>query len=143
MIRKYKKEDLERIVDIWLEASIIAHNFIPKTYWEDNVSNMRDIYIPASDTYVFLSEEPSEVKGFISLIDNHIAAIFVSPADQGQGIGKELIAHAKTLHRSLTLAVYSDNLNSVAFYQKQGFRIKEEQVDENTGCDELIMMCGK
>ncbi|MDC7232229.1 MAG: GNAT family N-acetyltransferase, partial [Spirochaetales bacterium] len=51
---------------------------------------MRTLYIPASETFVF--EQNSDVVGFYSLHEDRLAAIFVLPELQGQGIGKQLLA---------------------------------------------------
>ena len=137
IIRPFEKRDEEQVLTIWLEASIIAHDFIPEEYWKEKVSDMRDIYLPSSKTYIYSQEE--EVKGFLSLVDNYIAALFVSPKEQGKGIGKELMQHAKSLFSMLELGVYSKNEKSVAFYEKQGFQVIKERLDEPTGHKELVM----
>lgn len=139
MIRKYAKQDLDAIINIWLEASIIAHNFIPKKYWERKMNEMRDVYIPSSNTYVYVDESKGEVSGFISLVDNYIAALFISPPLQGKGMGKQLVDYVKQLHKTLILGVYVENYNSVIFYKKQGFVIEEEKTEENTGHSEYVM----
>ncbi|MFV0272387.1 MAG: N-acetyltransferase [Macellibacteroides fermentans] len=140
MIRKYNESDLDAIIRIWLEASIIAHNFIPQAYWERKVCEMRDIYIPSSNTYVYVDDSKNEVIGFISLVDNYIAALFVSPEHQGKSIGSQLMNHVKQLHETLTLGVYTENLNSVAFYKKHEFVIDYEKIEENTGKSEYVMI---
>jgi len=142
MIRNYNESDLDldAIIRIWLEASIIAHNFIPQAYWERKVCEMRDIYIPSSNTYVYVDDSKNEVIGFISLVDNYIAALFVSPEHQGKSIGSQLMHHAKQLHKTLTLGVYTENLNSVAFYKKHEFVIDNEKIEENTGKSEYVMI---
>lgn len=55
MIREYQEADLERVLEIWLSASIKAHSFIEAEFWESKVSDMREMYIPASETFVFES----------------------------------------------------------------------------------------
>lgn len=35
-IRKLQKSDIDRVVDIWLNANLNAHYFIPSQYWNDN-----------------------------------------------------------------------------------------------------------
>lgn len=137
IIRPFEKGDEKQVLTIWLEASIIAHDFIPAEYWKEKVNDMRDIYLPSSKTYVYIQRE--EVKGFLSLVDNYIAALFVSPKEQGKGIGKELMKFVKNLFPVLELGVYSKNENSVAFYKKQDFQVINEKVDEPTGHRELVM----
>lgn len=137
MIRQYQAEDIEQVLAIWLKASIQALDFVAAEFWQSQVANMRDIYIPASKTYVFESE--GEVIGFYSLHDALLAAIFVAPAHQGQGIGKQLMAHAKSQCSELTLNVYKDNVASYKFYLSQGFKVDNEHVCEHTGCAEYTM----
>ena len=137
MIRKFKETDMDQIIKIWLEASIKSHNFISKEYWESKVSDMRKIYLPMGETYVF--DEKGIIKGFVSLCGNTLAAIFVSPNTQGRGIGKQLMDKAKNVRQSLNLNVYKGNQKSVDFYRKCGFTIKKEQIDEHTGYPEFVM----
>lgn len=139
MIREYRIEDLNIIADIWLEASIIAHDFIPASYWQNKVKDMCEIYIPSSTTFVYTEDELSAPLGFISMCDEHIAAIFVYPLSQGKNIGSELINYVKRDYPSLTLNVYSANKKSISFYIKHGFVIEEEQIDAETSHREFLM----
>ena len=137
MIRQSTSADINTIVDIWLSASIQAHHFVSPAFWQSQASNMREIYIPASKNYVFTRD--SEIIAFYSLHESLLAAIFVSPTHQGQGIGKQLMAHAKAQCPALTLNVYKDNQASYQFYLAQGFRVDNEHVCEHTGCAEYAM----
>ncbi|MUK61503.1 N-acetyltransferase [Aliivibrio fischeri] len=137
MIRQYTPQDINAVLDIWLNSSIKAHDFVSAEFWVSQVDNMRDIYIPASKTYV--AEVDSKVVGFYSLYENMLAAIFVSPEYQGKGIGKQLISHAKGQCPMLTLNVYSENVASYQFYLSQGFAVISEQVCEHTGHMEYTM----
>ncbi len=137
MIRKFNEKDMDRIITIWLEASIKAHDFIPIEFWKSKVNDMRETYIPASDTYVI--EKEGKPHGFISLYNNTIAAIFVSPEMQRKGIGRKLISKAKQLHNNLTLTVYKENPASIEFYKKCGFEIVQEKTDDHTGHPEIVM----
>ncbi|WP_084023306.1 GNAT family N-acetyltransferase [Xenorhabdus hominickii] len=128
---------MEVVLSIWLEASIKAHDFVPADFWQSQVVNMRNIYIPASEVYVYVQEE--NVIGFYALHENNLAAVFVSPEQQGQGIGKALVNDAKNRRTELTLSVYKQNQASYAFYLSQGFYVASEEVDENTGCEEYFM----
>ncbi|MGI9896732.1 N-acetyltransferase [Vibrio natriegens] len=140
MIRQYNPHDLDSVLEIWLEASVKAHDFISAEFWESQVENMRNIYIPASEVYVF--EVDSKVVGFYALYENNLAAIFVSPAFQGKGIGKQLLSHAKAQRAVLGLSVYKENQASYQFYLSQGFKVVSEQLDEHTGHPEFTMSSG-
>ncbi len=138
MIRKYKESDLEGVIKIWLDASIKAHDFVDSSFWKDRADDMRNNYIPNSETWVY--QDDNEVVAFFSLVENTLAAIFVKPGLQGKGIGQLLMAEAKSLRKSLSLTVYADNARSVEFYRRQGFDVKEERTDPHTGHKEVVMV---
>ncbi|WP_340608470.1 N-acetyltransferase [Xenorhabdus bharatensis] len=137
MIRKFLSEDMDTVLIIWLEASIKAHHFVAADFWQSQIENMRNIYIPASEVYVYTQNQ--KVIGFYALHNDILAAIFVSPDSQGQGVGKELIMDAKNRRTELTLSVYQENKSSYNFYLSQGFYVAEEGKDEATGHSEYVM----
>ena len=139
MIRYFQQQDEDSVIRIWLEASAIAHSFIPRSYWENKVPDMRNKYLPQSQTLVNEDEHTNEITGFISLIGNYIAALFVSPDRQGQGIGHSLMPRIKLQHPELELNVYAENTQALTFYKRQGFTITREQTDEQTGRQEFTM----
>lgn len=98
---------------------------------------MKEIYIPSAENYVYEHEET--IKGFISLFNDTLAALFVSPSFQGTGIGKQLIKKAKDVRDHLNLTVYKENQRSIEFYKRCGFEIEQEQIDEHTGHPEVVM----
>ncbi|EOI1184357.1 N-acetyltransferase [Raoultella ornithinolytica] len=136
-IRQANIHDFSKLTDIWFNASVKAHDFIPEIYWEYNKAQMQDIYLPMSEVY--LVENVNNIYGFIALVENTIAAIFVSPEQQGKGIGKLLINHAKGIRDNLELNVYQQNTNSVRFYKSVGFKVVEETLDEETESKEFLM----
>ncbi|MCP4117037.1 MAG: N-acetyltransferase [Desulfobacteraceae bacterium] len=137
MIRNFQEPDMDQVLKIWFEASIMAHDFIEKEFWEAKVTDMREVYLPSAETYVY--DEEGMIKGFISLYEDTIAAIFVSPTAQGKGIGKQLMEKAKGVRQSLNLTVYKKNSKSIDFYKKCAFKTQREQIDEHTGHPELLM----
>lgn len=112
MIRAFSDRDMDSVLDVWLESSVKAHDFVGREFWKSKLGDMRDLYIPASETYVYETE--GTIKGFFSLHEATLAAIFVAPGCQGEGIGKQMIEKAKTLRSRITLEVYKENQNSVA-----------------------------
>ena len=137
MISASTAKDIEAVLDIWLSASLKAHDFIEPAFWKSQTGNMRQIYLPAAETHVY--KKNSEVMGFYALSGDTLAALFVKPEFQGQGIGKQLLAHARGRRNRLTLSVYKENESSCRFYLAQGFRIIREQPDVHTGHPEFVM----
>ncbi len=37
MIRKFEKNDINAVMEIWVNENIRTHNFIAKEYWKDNI----------------------------------------------------------------------------------------------------------
>ncbi|WP_330616434.1 N-acetyltransferase, partial [Terrisporobacter sp.] len=133
-----KKEDINRIMEIWFESTIKAHSFIYEKYWLENYIKVRDMYVPMSETFVY--EEDNNIMGFISIIEkNFIGALFVDNNFFGKGIGSRLIDFALEKYKSLNLAVYKDNKNAVEFYKYKNFKMVCEQINEETGSIEYIM----
>lgn len=138
MIRKLENKDINIIMDIWLKSTIKAHNFIDENYWRKNYNNVKNIYIPISDTFVY--EDNGRIKGFISIINNDfIGALFVDVNSQGMGIGSKLIDYAINIYENLSLSVYKDNENAFAFYKNKNFKILSEEVNKETKFLEYIM----
>lgn len=137
MIRDLQDTDLEPVLDIWLQASILAHHFIAPAFWHEQLGAMRDVYLPSAVTRVF--EADGKVLGFSCVYADTLAALFVASEHQGGGIGTQLLADAMSARTTLQLSVYSQNLPSLHFYKKHGFIVLQEQRDEHTGHLETVM----
>ena len=138
MIRKLNEADIDKVMDIWMKSTIKAHDFISKEYWQDNYNTVKEVYIPMSETFVY--KDVQGIKGFISVINNEfIGALFVDIDFQGNGIGKQLIDYAVSKYGKLQLAVYKENKKSVEFYINRGFKIIEEQINDDSKHVEYIM----
>lgn len=136
-IVKLKNSDISEVVDLWYEVSIKAHDFIDKDYWAKNREAMIKEYLPNSETY--LAVKDGDIIGFISMIDNYLAAIFVKNQMQGNGIGESLLNYIKINRNSIQLKVYEKNIKSINFYKKQKFKIISKILDENTNEIEFLM----
>lgn len=137
MIRAATAGDVDAMIDIWLEASRLAHCFIPYEFWLDRVDDMKSIYLPSSESYVYVRND--EIVGFVSLAESHLAALFVLPSAEGRGYGRSLLNLVKGKRQALSLSVYSQNQRAVAFYEKAGFRAVESRLDVHSGFPELAM----
>lgn len=112
--------DTQTLSLIWLEASLLAHPFIGTERLSEQRKLIEDTYLPNSETFV--AEISGQTTGFISLINNFLGGLFVSPHWQGKGVGRELIAYALTIHDALNLNVYTENAQAMGFYKSLGFR---------------------
>jgi putative acetyltransferase len=137
MIRPLCAEDLNATVSIWYSASIKAHNFIPEEYWYSQKDNMRNLYLPNCESWVY--EVDNRILGFISYFEGSIPAIFVAPKAQSQGVGTQLLQFLKQKYNKLRLTVYKENEKTHQFYIRQGFIDGEESICEHTGHKQIAM----
>ena len=138
MIRNLRDNDIDIVMALWKESTMEAQSFIPDEYWLENYDNVKNNYLPNSDTYVY--EEDGEIKGFVSLIENiFIGGLFLKVDCQRKGIGSKIIDFLKADHDKLQLAVYDRNVRAMNFYLKSGFKITNTEIDEKTNEKEHLM----
>ncbi|RGH15067.1 MULTISPECIES: N-acetyltransferase [Clostridium] len=136
MIRKLQKVDINRVADIWLKTNLKAHFFIPEQYWISNYEFVKEM-LPQAEVYVY--EDDKMIQGFIGVSDEYIEGIFVSDEMQSCGIGKMLLDYIKDKKDRLQLKVYQKNVRAMSFYQREGFTIQSEEMDEFTREKEYVM----
>lgn len=138
MIRKWTAKSLDPVLTLWLESTTFAHPFIDEQYWHDSLALVRDIYLPAAQTWVW--EENDTLLGFVSVMDNQfVGALFVAPQALHRGIGSALLNEVKQRYPMLSLEVYQKNGRAVNFYHALGFRIEDGAWQEETKHPTWIM----
>lgn len=139
MVRQYSDSDIDTVMQIWLDTNIQAHHFIPSDYWRTNYNMVREM-LSHAEIYVHEDDCTKQIDGFIGLNDNYIEGIFVKETMQSKGIGKQLLNHVKEVRPILKLSVYQKNEKAIKFYLREKFSIQTENVDDNTGEKEFIMV---
>lgn len=138
MIRKWTAKSLDPVLTLWLESTTFAHPFIDEQYWHDSLALVRDVYLPAAQTWVW--EENDTLLGFVSVMDNQfVGALFVVPQALHRGIGSALLNEVKQRYPMLSLEVYQKNGRAVNFYHALGFRIEDGAWQEETKHPTWIM----
>lgn len=137
MIREFKESDIDKIMDIWLNVNIEVHNFIDADYWK---SNFEMVKVMMYNAEIYVYENNNIISGFIGLIDNYIAGVFVDSNFRSQGIGKALIDYVKNIKNKITLNVYDKNSRAIDFYKREGFKALTKNIDDATGEGEYEML---
>lgn len=132
--------DLERVAEIWLKSNLDAHDFISRDYWRENYDFVKEAFHTAT-IYAYYHDDT--IVGFIGIIDDYIAGIFVLKEYRSLGIGTQLLKKIQSSHSKLTLHVYKRNESAVQFYLKNQFLIQEEKLEPETDERELSMKWGK
>ena len=138
MIRPWQSSDLEPLLAVWRNSTRDGHPFIDESYWRENEIMVRDIYLPASRTWVW--QEDNAILGFVSVLEPCVVgALFVAPNAMRCGIGRALLSHACSLYPDLTLEVYQQNTRAVCFYRSRGFQIEDCAWQEDTRLPTWLM----
>ena len=138
MIRQCIDNDIDAVMQIWLNTNIQAHSFISAYYWQSNFDIVKEM-LPHAEIYVHEDNCTKQMDGFVGLNNNYIEGIFVKETMQSKGIGRQLLNHAKEVKSTLKLSVYKKNEKAIKFYLREKFKIQSENVDDNTGEKEFIM----
>ena len=139
MIRQYNEDDIDAVMQIWLDTNIRAHNFISSGYWRINFDMVREM-LPHAEIYVHEEDCARQIDGFIGLNNDYIEGIFIKDVAQSKGTGKQLLDQVKKIKSTLKLNVYQKNERAIQFYLREEFSIQSECVDDNTGEKEFTMV---
>lgn len=141
MIRKREEKDNHEIMNVWCQASDLAHPFLSADFVEKTKKDVRDIYIPNTETWVY--EDNNAVIGFISMFGNEIGGLFVLPDNHFHGIGTQLVNFVNELHDDLEVEVFEKNAIGRAFYKKYGFVHIKRYYHLESDNDVLRLICKK
>ena len=130
-------EEIRSFISRQKETYRTPYESQPNQYWKSNYELVKEM-MSQYEVYVF--EADKMIQGFVGLNDEYIEGIFVSDEMQSCGIGKLLLDYIKDKKVSLRLNVYQKNARAISFYQREGFIIQCEGLDEATGEKEYTML---
>jgi putative acetyltransferase len=131
MIRPYREQDIDRVVEVWHAASLVATPFLSSEFLAAEKARIRDVWMSAAESWVF--ERDGEIVGFIALVGDEVGGIFVHPDSQRMGVGRALMDHAAIRRARLVLDVFEGNRVGRGFYGRYGFEEIGRSVHEETG----------
>ena len=59
MVRQYSDNDIDAVMQIWLDTNIQAHHFILSDYWRTNCNMVREM-LPLAEIYVYEDDYTGE-----------------------------------------------------------------------------------
>jgi len=131
VILKFEIKYTDAIVDIFYNASLLAHPFLSEEFVAQEKINIRDVYLAAVETWILMDED--KVIGFISTLQNEVMALFVNPAFHHKGYGRKLMNKAVLEVGDLEVVVFKENAMGRNFYDGYGFKFVEEFMHEPSG----------
>jgi putative acetyltransferase len=128
-IRPSRREDGDRVVNIWRAAVDATHQFLAA---EDRQAIDMQVqqFLPHSPLWLAVDRQDWAV-GFMALSGSHVDALFIDPAFHDVGIGRQLVSLALRFHPVVTIDVNEQNLQAVGFYERLGFvRFGRSPIDD-------------
>ena len=121
-VRPARAAEREALIALWERSVRATHEFLS----DADIDELRPVVAGALNhdgLEIWVLTETTDIPlGFMGLVDNDIAALFLEPTQRGQGGGRRLIDHAQKLRGgSLTLDVNEQNPAARGFYETLGF----------------------
>jgi len=106
---------------LWERSVRATHDFLPEDDIQRLLPLVRDTYLPMPALDVWVLEDSQGLAGFIATGGHNVEMLFIDPDRRGQGIGRQLLEHARARHDTLTVDVNEQNPQAVGFYLHYGF----------------------
>ncbi len=130
VIRPACEDEFDAIARLWMESAAHANLCDPS---EAFLSELR-ARIPqeiAKGWRLYVTDDDGRIVAMLAIVpkNGNLDQIFVAPGRQGEGIGKALLAFARTqMPREIRLRTAAANARAIAWYEREGFvREKVEQ----------------
>jgi AcrR family transcriptional regulator len=120
---------LDRLMDIWLNSNLEAHDFVAPEYWRQAEPAVRAELPGAELTVATVS---GAIAGFAGVQGDYVAGLFVARDYRDQGLGGAIMRTLQDTHARLRLSVYERNTGAVRFYERLGFTVTAQAVDSDT-----------
>lgn len=129
-------ETIEKILNIWLNSNLEAHDFIKREYWIDNLDKVKKKF---SDSTIYVYYADNQIVGFADLYEQYIAGLFITDNYRNKGIGRFLLERLKSDYNVLNLYVNEKNEGAIRFYTKHQFEIRSKEFEVETQEYEYFM----
>jgi len=121
-IRRAEQTEATVIGDLYWRAREAAVPAIPPSVHprDDVLDYFATVMLPHRDTWVAV--DGARIVGLLVLEPGWVDHLYLEPSRTGQGIGSQLLDHAKTLQRDgLDLWAFRSNTGARRFYERHGF----------------------
>jgi putative acetyltransferase len=118
-IEAARKCDHQALIGIWEDSVRASHHFLQ----EADIAALRPLILEHYFDAVRLNcaRQDGVIVGFIGVADGNVEMLFVAPAAMGQGVGRQLLAHAISELGASRVDVNEQNEQALAFYRRMGF----------------------
>jgi putative acetyltransferase len=121
-IRRSVPGEIPLLVAIWLRSVRATHTFLSEQDIAALEPLVREQVLPQLEVWV-LCTAGDEPIGFMVLHGNSLEGLFIDPDRVGQGGGRLLLRHARSLKGPLVVDVNEQNPAALGFYLANGFEL--------------------
>ena len=119
-----------KLCDVWKNSVIATHLFLS----DDEIKKISK-YIPAAlkeiAHLIVATNDEDEPIAFMGIEERKLEMLFISPAERGKGLGKQLIQYGVKKYAVNELGVNEQNPQAKGFYEHMGFHVyKRTDTDE-------------
>lgn len=126
MIRPFRDEDTEQVVDVWRAAGLLRP-------WNDPHQDIARKTVMDDGLFLVAEQDSTVVGSVMGGYDGHRGWIYylaVDPECQGNGIGKALMDETERLLAErgcpkVNLQIRTGNEDVIAFYRQLGYRLDD------------------
>ena len=133
MIKIVSEKNIEDVAKVYMDSwkdshkEICSAEFIEKHDLAYMINYLKEKKELGYDIFTYyISENPVGMVG-INPVDEEICLLYVSPSEQGNGIGTKLLNFAISRCKSPYITVLDTNAKAIEFYKKRGFVPAENQ----------------
>jgi putative acetyltransferase len=116
------KDDYEEILEVWESSVRATHDFISDEDIEEMKPQILNQYLDMVELYC-LKDHEGRIAGFLGVVEDDLAMLFVAAGYRGQSVGKTLLQFAVESKGSRKVDVNEQNEQAVGFYKHMGFRV--------------------
>ena len=121
-IHPVRPADLPRLIEVWEKSVRATHRFLT----EAEIQSLKPLIpgiLERMPNLACIRDDNGGVAGFVAVDGGKMEALFVHPSWMGLGLGRRLVEHSIDVLGVTDVDVNEENKESVAFYQKMGFKV--------------------
>lgn len=129
-VKSRETELIAELLVIWENSVRATHHFLN----DKEIEHIRG-YVPqaigGAEHLAVAEDEYGRLAGFMGTDKNRLEMLFLSPAETGKGLGRELLQYGIKNYGIREVTVNEQNPQATGFYKHMGFEIYKR-----TDCDE-------
>lgn len=139
-VQERTPELLEKLLNIWEDSVRATHLFLS----DAEVEKIKE-YVPTAlqrvGHLILAQNDAGQPVAFMGTENERLEMLFLSPAERGRGLGKQLIRHGISNYGIQEVTVNEQNPQAVGFYEHMGFETyKRTDHDEEGNPYPLLYM---